>query len=140
MRLSGTASCDSINNSKFENSNTATVTAEPIVKITANVSGTYTFSNCAFIYSNNGNKSANLNASGILNANGTGNNTVISLYNTFLLAGTDRLINYAIQDLNHTNPAILMICLYFMSGAIPNTAFAIRGNNNQTKFQLEPVS
>jgi len=140
LRLSGTATCDSINNCKFENSNLATVTAEPIVKITANVSGTYTFSNCAFIYSNNGNKSANLNASGILNANGTGNNTVISLYNTFLLAGTDRLINYAIQDLNHTNPSTLLICLYYMSGAIPNTAFAIRGNNNQTKFQLEICS
>jgi hypothetical protein len=140
MRLSGTATCDSINNCKFENSNTATVTAEPIVKITANVSGTYTFSNCAFIYSNNGDKSTNLNASGILNNNGTGNNTVISLYNTFLLAGTSRTLNYAIQDLNHTNPAILMICLYYMCGAIPNTAFAIRGNNNQTKFQLEVCS
>jgi hypothetical protein len=139
LLMTTTATCDSINNCKFENSNSAGLTAQPIVKITANVSGTYTFSNCAFVYSNPSVKTANPNASGILNQNSSGNNTIISLYNTFLLSGTNKSNNYAIQDINHTSPT-QMVCLYFMSGAIPNLAFAIHGTNNQNKFQLEPVS
>jgi hypothetical protein len=137
--MTTTATCDSINNCKFENSNSAGLTAQPIVKITANVSGTYTFSNCAFIYSNASVKTANPNASGILNQNTSGNNTILSLYNTFILAGTNTNNNYAIQDINHASPT-QMICLYYMSGATPNLAFAIHGNNNQNKFQLVPVS
>ena len=137
--MTTTATCDSINNCKFENSNSAGLTAQPIVKITANVSGTYTFSNCAFVYSNASDKTANPNASGILNQNTSGNNTILSLYNTFILAGTNTSNNYAIQDINHASPT-QMICLYFMSGATPNLAFAIHGTNNQNKFQLTVVS
>lgn len=138
LLLSGTATCDSINLCKFESSSLS-ASVQAIVKITANVSGTYTFSNCAFIYSSATSKSANQNASGILNQNSTGNNTVITLYNTFLLAGTTRNDNYAVQDLNHTSPT-QMICLYGNSGASPNNAFAIHGTPNASKFQLEIVS
>lgn len=139
LLMTTTATCDSINNCKFENSNSAGLTAQPIVKITANVSGTYTFSNCAFVYSNASDKTANPNASGILNQNTSGNNTILSLYNTFVLSGTNTNNNYAIQDINHASPT-QMICLYFMSNALPNSAFAIHGTNNQNKFQLVPVS
>lgn len=138
LLLSNTATCDSINNCKFENSSTAS-NVQPITKITANVSGTYTFTNCGFIYSSSTNKSANQNASGILNQNSIGNNTVITLYNTFLLAGTTRNDNFAVQDLNHTSPT-QMICLYGNSGASPNNAFAIHGTPNASKFQMEIVS
>lgn len=139
LLMTTTATCDSINNCKFENSNSAGLTAQPIVKITANVSGTYTFSNCAFVYSNASDKTANPNASGILNQNASGNNTILSLYNTFVLSGTNTSNNYAIQDINHASPR-QMICLYYMSGATPNLAFAIHGTNNQNKFQLQIVS
>jgi hypothetical protein len=139
LLFSSSATCDSINNCKFENSNSATISAKAVVQITANVSGTYTFSNCAFVYSSSASKSANQNASGILNQNSSGNNTIISLYNSFFLAGTTRVDNYAIQDLNHAT-ATQMVCLYFMSNALPNNAFAIHANNNVNKFQLEVVS
>ncbi len=138
LLLSGTATCDSINLCKFECSSPS-ASVQAIAKITANVSGTYTFSNCGFIYSSATSKSANQNASGILNQNSTGNNTVITLYNTFLLAGTTRNDNFAVQDLNHTSPT-QMICLYGNSGASPNNAFAIHGTNNTNKFQFEIVS
>jgi hypothetical protein len=139
LLMTTTTTCDSINNCKFENSNSAGLTAQPIVKITANVSGTYTFTNCAFVYTNASVKTANPNASGILNQNASGNNTIISLYNTFILTGTNTNNNYAIQDINHSTPT-QMICLYYMSGATPSNAFAIHGNNNQNKFQLTVVS
>lgn len=137
--FSGTSNCDSVNNCKFENSNSAGLTAQPVVKITSNISATFTFTNCAFIYSNSSDKTANPNASGILNQNLSGNNTIICLYNTFLLAGTNTSNNYSIQDFNHATPT-QMICLYYMSGATPANAFAIHGNNNQNKFQLQIVS
>jgi hypothetical protein len=137
--FSGTGNCDNVSNCKLENSNTAGLTAKAICEITANTSSTYSFANCAFIYSSTSDKSANPNASGIRNANTSGNNTIISLYNTFLLNGTNTNNNYAIQDFNHTT-LIQMICLYYMSNALPNTAFAIHGNNNQNKFQMTVVS
>lgn len=139
LLMSQTATCDSINNCKFSNTNSAGLTAQPIVKITSNVSGTYTFTNCGFVYSNASDKTANPNACGILNQNASGNNTIISLYNTFILAGTNTTNNYAIQDFNHAT-ATQIICLYYMSGATPSNAFAIKGNNNQNKFQLQIVS
>jgi len=139
LMFSGTANCDNVTNVKMENSNSAGLTAKAICEITANSSATYTFSNCAFIYSNASDKTANPNASGIRNVNTSGNNTIISLYNTFILAGTNTGNNYAIQDFNHTTPT-QMICLYYMSGATPSNAFAIHGNNNQNKFQLTVVS
>jgi hypothetical protein len=139
LLMTTTTTCDSINNCKFENSNSAGLTAQPIVKITSNVSGTYTFSNCAFVYTNASVKTANPNASGILNHNTSGNNTIISLYNTFILSGTETINNYAIQDINFMGPRS-MICLYYMSGATPSNAFAIHATNNQNKFQLTIVS
>lgn len=139
LLLSQTATCDSINNCKFESATNATITAQGICKITSVVSGTYTFSNCAFVYTNPSNKSASAVASGILNQNLSGNNTIIALYNTFLLTGTDVNNNYAIQDVNHGSPSQCIV-LYYMNGATPSTAFAIKGNNNQTKFQLQVCS
>jgi hypothetical protein len=139
LLMTTTATCDSINNCKFENTNSAGLTAQPIVKITANVSGTYTFTNCAFVYTNASVKTANPNASGILNHNTSGNNTILALYNTFILSGTDTINNYAIQDINFGGPRS-MICLYFMSSATPNLAFAIHGVLNTTKFQMVAVS
>ena len=139
LMFSGTGNCDTIANCKLENGNSAGLTAKAVCEITANSSATYTFANCAFIYTSNVSKSANPNASGIRNANTSGNNTIISLYNTFLLNGTDKNSNYAIQDFNHTT-LIQMICLFYMSNALPNTAFAIHGNNNQNKFQMDTVS
>jgi hypothetical protein len=139
LMFSGTANCDNVTNCKLENSNSAGLTAKAVCEITANSSATYSFSNCAFIYSNASDKTANPNASGIRNANTSGNNTIISLYNTFILAGTNTSNNYAIQDFNHTTPT-QMICLYYMSGATPSNAFSIHANNNQNKFQLQVVS
>lgn len=139
LMFSGTANCDNVTNCKLENSNSAGLTAKAVCEISANSSATYTFSNCAFIYSNTSDKTANPNASGIRNINTSGNNTIISLYNTFILNGTNTSNNYAIQDFNHSTPT-QMICLYYMSGAIPNLAFAIHGNNNQNKYQLQIVS
>jgi hypothetical protein len=115
------------------------LTAKAICEITANSSATYSFSQCAFIYTNASDKTANPNASGIRNANTSGNNTILSLYNTFILAGTNTTNNYAIQDFNHSSPT-QMICLYYMSGATPSNAFSIHANNNQNKFQLTVVS
>ena len=139
LMFSGTATCDTIANCKFENGNSAGLTAKAVCEITANSSATYTFTNCGFIYTSNANKSANPNASGIRNANTSGNNTIISLYNTFLLNGTDKNSNFAIQDFNN-GTLISMICLFYMSNALPNTAFKIHGVNNTNKFQMEIVS
>lgn len=138
LRLNNTATCDNINNCKFENSFPNGASVQPIVSITADINGTYTFANCAFVYSSSSDKSSNSSACGISNQNTAGNNTIISLYNTFLLAGTNNS-NYAIQDFNHAT-ATQMICLYYMSGATPSNAFAIHANNNQNKFQLQIVS
>lgn len=139
LRFNGTATCDNINNCKFENSNSATLSALPIVEITADVSGTYTFVNCGFAYSSNSNKSANPNVSGIHNQNASGNNTIISLYNSFFLQGTSTSANYAIQDFNQAT-ATQMVCLYYMNNALPNTAYQIHGTLNVNKFQMQIVS
>jgi hypothetical protein len=139
LMFSGTATCDTIANCKFENGNSAGLTAKAVCEITANSSATYTFAQCAFVYTSNADKSANPNASGIRNINTSGNNTIISLYNSFFLNGTDKNSNYAIQDFNR-GTLIQMICLFYMSNALPNTAFRIHGTNNTNKFQLEIVS
>jgi hypothetical protein len=138
LKFSGTATCDTINNVKFESGNSG-ANIPAIVEITASVSATYTFSNCGFIYASATNKSANAQASGIYSNSSTGNNRIVALYCSFFLLGTSSSLNYAIQDAYHGG-ASQMIVLYYMNGASLQNAFSIRGNNNQTKFQLQIVS
>ncbi len=138
LKFSGTATCDTINNVKFESGNSG-ANIPAIVEITATVSATYTFSNCGFIYASATNKSANAQASGIYSNSSTGNNRIVALYCSFFLLGTSSNLNYAIQDAYHGG-ASQMIVLYYMNGASLQNAFSIRGNINQTKFQLQIVS
>lgn len=138
LKLSGTATCDTINTVKFESSNSG-ANIPAIVEITATVSATYTFSNCGFIYASATNKSANAAASGIYSNSATGNNRIVALYCSFFLLGTSSALNYAIQDAYHGG-ASQMIVLYYMNGASLQNAFAIHANNNQNKFQLQIVS
>jgi hypothetical protein len=138
LKFSGTATCDTINTVKFESGNSG-ANIPAIVEITATVSATYTFSNCGFIYASATNKSANAQASGIYSNSSTGNNRIVALYCSFFLTGTSSALNYAIQDAYHGG-ASQMIVLYYMNGASLQNAFSIRGNNNQTKFQLQIVS
>lgn len=137
LRFSGTANCDTIANCKFECSNTNS-SVLPLVDIRANSSSTYTFGVCAFFYSSNTSKTANANACGILNNNGSGNNNILINYCSFFLLGTNTS-NFAIQDAN-AGTATQMICLYYMNNASLNNAFAIRGTQNVNKFQLTVVS
>jgi len=136
LQFSGNATCDTITNIKFENGNTS-ASVEPLVKITN--SGTFSFNQCAFFYASATNKSANASASGILCNSVSGNPNVLCVYSTFYLLGTNNS-NFAIQDLQHGTAPTQMLCLYYMNGANIGNAFSIRGNQNQTKFQLQVVS
>jgi hypothetical protein len=138
LKFSGTATCDTINNVKFESGNSG-ANIPAIVEITATVSGTYTFSNCGFIYASATNKSANAQASGIYSNSSTGNNRIVALYCSFFLLGTSSNLNYAIQDA-YTGGASQMIVLYYMNGASLQNAFSIRGTLNVSKFQLQIMS
>jgi hypothetical protein len=138
LKFSGTATCDTINNVKFESGNSG-ANIQAIVEITATVSATYTFSNCGFIYASATNKSANAQASGIYSNSSTGNNRIVALYCSFFLLGTSSSLNYAIQDA-YTGGASQMIVLYYMNGASLQNAFSIRGTLNVSKFQLQIVS
>lgn len=137
LLFSGTSTCDTIVNCKFECSNSG-ASVLPIVAITATVSGTYSFGVCAFFYSSNTSKTANLNACGILNNNASGNNNILVNYCSFFLLGTNTS-NFAIQDANFgTGTAVIV--LYYMNNASLTNAFAIHGILNTTKFQLQTVS
>lgn len=137
LEFNGTANCDTVANCKFENSSSSSV-VPAIVKVDSTTSSTYAFSNCGFIYTSSTNKAGNANASGIKNGSPSGNNTIISSYNQFFLAGTTSA-NYAIQDAN-AGGASQMICLFFMNGGTPANASAIRGTLNVNKFQLNIIS
>jgi len=137
LRFSSTATCDTINFCKFTNTNSS-ASVPALVEITSTNSASHAFSNCGFIYSSSTNKSGNANASGILCNSSSGNPTVINTYNQFFLTGTTSA-NYAVQDLKHAT-ANQMLCFFYMSSAMVNNAFQIRGNNNQNKFQLVTVS
>jgi hypothetical protein len=138
LKFSGTATCDTINVVKFENSNTG-ANVPALVEISATVSGTYTFSNCGFLYSSTTSKSSNANASGILSSSSSGNNQIVVLYCSFFLFGTSSVQNYAIQDANF-GTAQAMIVIYYMSSASLQNAFAIHAILNTNKFQLQIVS
>lgn len=135
MRMQGT--CDSITFCRFESSTNST-TASPIVQCVPNIGKTYSFSNCAFIYSNTANKTANVNSCGIFSNSNSGNNNILVSYNTFFLLGTNNS-NFAIYDYA-SGTATTAIILYYMNNASLNNAFAIRGTLNVNKFQLQVVS
>lgn len=136
MMFSGTATCDNINNCKFV-SDVNSSTAPPIVGISATNSGTYTFTNCGFIYGSTISKAGAL-STGIRSFPASGNPRIIILYCSFFLLGTTTQ-QYAVADQNHMTP-YQIVCLYYMNNASLNNAFAINANNNQNKFQLQIVS
>lgn len=135
MRLQGT--CDSISFCRFESS-TGSTAAPPIIQCAPNVGKTYSFSNCAFIYSNTANKSSNVLSTGIFSNSNSGNNNLLLSYNSFFLLGTNSS-NWAVYDYA-SGTATTAIILYYMNNASLNNAFAIRGTLNVNKFQLQVVS
>jgi hypothetical protein len=137
LLFSGSSTCDTVNNCKFECSNTD-ANVKALVEVTTGISSVYTFSNCGFVYSSSVNKVANNQASGILCNAAFGNPRIVSLYNTFFLLGT-QLSNYAIQDLK-AGTANAMVCVFFMSNASIGNAFSINALLNTNKYQLQICS
>jgi len=137
LKFSGTATCDTINNCKFE-SDVVSGVAPAIVSITSTNSGTYTFTNCGFIYGDTTSKASSSVSSGICCSGGSGNPRVVILYCSFFLFGTT-VANYAVQD-NNYGTGTAMACLYYMNNASLTNAFAIHAILNTNKFQLNIVS
>lgn len=137
LLFSGSSTCDSVNNCKFECSNTD-ANVKALVEVTTGISSVYTFSNCGFVYSSSVNKVANNQASGILCNAAFGNPRIVSLYNTFFLLGT-QASNYAIQDLK-SGTANAMVCLYYMNNGSLGNAYSINALLNTNKYQLNIVS
>ena len=137
LRFAGTATCDTINFCKFTNTNTS-ASVPALCEIVSTNSGIYTWTNCGFVYSSSTNKAGNINASGILSNPSAGNPNIISLYNSFFLAGTVNPQNHAIQDLK-AGTVNQYICLFFSNNASLGNASGIRGTNNTNKFQLTTV-
>ena len=137
LTFSGTSTCDTINNCKFE-SDVVSSTAAAIVSITSTNSGTYTFTNCGFVYADTTSKAASPVSCGICCSAGSGNPRIVALYCSFFLLGTTSA-NYAIQDINY-GTGTAMACLYYMNGGSLTNAFAIHAVLNTNKFQLNVVS
>jgi hypothetical protein len=137
LRFSETATCDTINYCKFTNTNTS-ASVPALCEVVSTNSGLYTWANCGFVYSSSTNKSANVNASGILSNPSSGNPNIVSIYNSFFLAGTVNPQNHVIQDLK-TGTANQYICVFFSNNASLGNANGIRGTNNTNKFQLQNV-
>jgi len=137
LRFTDTATCDTINTCKFTNTNTSALVPALCEIVTSN-GGLFSWSNCGFIYSSTTNKATNPNASGILSNPSAGNPNIVSLYNSYFLAGTTNA-NFAIQDLKH-GTANQFICLFFSNNASLGNANSIRGTNNTNKFLLQTVS
>ena len=138
LMFSGTATCDTVSNCKLT-SDIVSAVAPAIVRIRSTNSGTYTFSNCGFIYGNDTSKSQSPSSSGILCDGASGNPRIVILYCSFFLLGTSAQTNYAVNDLNY-GTATAMACLYYMNNASLSNAFAIRAVQNTNKFQLQIVS
>lgn len=138
LKFSTSATCDTVVNCKFECDNTS-ASVEPLVYVAGTASATFTFTYCGFLYSSTTSKSANALACGIYNNTSTGNNRIVSLYNSFFLLGTDVNLNYAIEDAKY-GTANAMAVLYYMCGASLANAFSIHAIQNVNKFQLNIVS
>jgi hypothetical protein len=122
LRFSSTATCDTINFCKFTNTNTS-ASVPALCEIQTTNGGLFSWANCGFVYSSSTNKASNANASGILSNPSSGNPNIVSLYNTFFLAGTTTA-NYAIQDLQH-GTIRQFIVLFYMNNASLNNAYQI---------------
>ena len=134
LQMSANASCDSITFCQFENDyNNAVIPA--LVEIQNGAS--YTFSNCGFIYSSAVSKSQPYSCGIYANSSST-SPTIFSFYNVFELLGCSTGL-YAINDANY-GASNKMTCFYYMSSALPNTAFAIHAVLNVNKFQFQTVS
>jgi hypothetical protein len=137
LKFSGTATCDTIANCKFESSTTSQ-TAPAIVLINTSGSNTFSFGQSVFIYSSTANKSASAVSSGICADSTSGNPNIVVLNSFFSLAGTNGS-NFVIQDLQHGTP-LTAIKLHFGNSSSLGNAQSIRGSNNTTKFLLNTVS
>ena len=137
LKFSGTATCDTIANCKFESSTTST-TAPAIISIETNGSNTFSLGQCVFIYSSTANKSASAVSSGICVNSLSGNPNIAVLNSFFSLAGTNSS-NFVVQDLGH-GTALTAIKLHFGNSSSLGNAQSIRGTNNTTKFLLNTVS
>jgi len=137
LKFSGTATCDTITNCKFE-SDVVSAVAPAIVSVTSTNSATYTFNNCGFLYGDTTSKAASAVSSGICCSGVSGNPRVVILYCSFFLFGTT-VANYAVQDTNY-GTGTAMACLYYMNNASLTNAFSIHAILNTNKFQLNIVS
>jgi hypothetical protein len=137
LKFSGTATCDTIANCKFESSTTSQ-TAPAIVLINTSGSNTFSFGQSIFSYSSTANKTASPSSSGICANSSAGNPNIVAVNCFFALAGTNGS-NFAIQDLQHGTPQTAIV-LYGGNFATLGNTSAIRGSNNTTKFQLQTVS
>jgi hypothetical protein len=123
---------------KFESGNTS-ANVPPIVEISATVQGTYTFTNCGFIYGSTTDKTGNSQASGIYNNAFSSVNRIVTLYCSFFLFGTTSASNFAIQDEAFGSPS-QAIKLHYMNNASLGNTHHIRGTNNATKFALQTLA
>lgn len=152
LKLSNFAKVDSITLTQFNSASTST-TAPELVLINSTGSPACTFSNCAFIYSSNSDKSNNINSCAIR----TGAICfVVLLYNFFSLSGTIPFNgvkgNYILRDDNSGNPASQANILFFsnnsgydisvgMGGLIyTQQANELQGVMNSNKRTLQAVA
>ena len=138
LKFSGSATCDTIANCKFESS-TASAVAPPIIYINTSASNTFSFGQCVFRYASTTNKSASAISSGICANSVVGNPNIVVLNSFFALAGTTNQSNFVIQDLGH-GTALTAIKLHFGNSSSLGNAQNIQGTNNTTKFLLNTVS
>jgi hypothetical protein len=133
LKIANTARIDSIVLCSFS-STTNSTTAEPIVELSSN-GAVLTFSQCAFIYSNNANKSASVNSCAILlNNSDVGFFPTLNIQNcSFSLLGTSQTANFAIEDANF-GTAKQAIILAYGNNSIIGTSFQVRGTYNVNKF------
>ena len=137
LKFSGSATCDTIANCKFESS-TSSAVAAPIIYINTSASNTFSFGQCVFRYASTTNKSASAISSGICANSVIGNPNIVVLNSFFALAGTNGS-NFVIQDLGH-GTALTAIKLHFGNSSSLGNAQNIQGSNNTTKFLLNTVS
>ena len=128
LSLTGSAVVDVINMCKFTSNHSAST--NPLVSITSTASGTYSFANCGFVYSN-----ASTNACcAISNNNASGSNNIFVLYNSFYLVGLDGTAgNYCVKNTGG-------LVFYFSNNALVGTTSAIEGTLGVNKFSMLAVA
>lgn len=128
LSLSTNAVVDVIANCKFTSNKVGST--QPLVDITANVSGSYSFVNCGFVYAN-----ASTNAcAGIYSHPSSGSNNVVVLYCSFYMTGLAAgPTNYCVRSSNS-------VVLYFSNNALVGYASLIQGSQGVSKFSMTAVS